>query len=239
MFRSITNKETLLVFLKTNPNIYNDFVLEKIETESETLNQARIHNLAIEGHHIIPKGIGGPDEDWNLVNLTVEDHTTAHRLRYDVYQYAGDMLAVNLRVNPASCTQEAILARISLSHESSRKNQTGFWSSEQQAINRRKGGTKQTASKRAKYIEKLSPIIREKFQHIMIWSHPDLKQNLVLLPNTVELTIDLLPIFLAALPPTSPFRKNLQKISNKSFSSALSKVLLGKRNHYLQFRLLD
>lgn len=237
MFQFINNRKTLITFLENNPNSYNNFMLYKIENESETLNQGITQNLAIESHHIIPKSVGGPDENWNLVNLTVEDHMSAHSLRYDVYQNLGDKLAVNLRTD-TPITRESILARVALSHEASRRNQSGFWSSEQQAINGRRGGAKQTESKRAKYKEKLSPIIREKFQNTMVWSHPDFKQNLIIPTKKVELIIDLLPIFLDALTPDSTYYKNLENISNQSFTSSLSKVLLGKRNHYLQFRLL-
>lgn len=32
------------------------------------------------GHHIIPKHIGGTDDEWNFVFLTVRQHALAHRL---------------------------------------------------------------------------------------------------------------------------------------------------------------
>lgn len=46
--------------------------------------------LILQKHHIIPLHAGGPDEAWNLVTVTVEDHVMAHRLRYFVYNQDGD-----------------------------------------------------------------------------------------------------------------------------------------------------
>lgn len=36
-------------------------------------------------HHIIPKSLGGPDEEWNIVLLTPEEHYDCHKLLPFVY----------------------------------------------------------------------------------------------------------------------------------------------------------
>ena len=54
----------------------------------ETLvERARNRNLEqyTENHHIWPKCIGGPDEKWNIVELTPEEHFLAHQLLIKIF----------------------------------------------------------------------------------------------------------------------------------------------------------
>lgn len=51
-------------------------------------------NADFEIHHIIPRCIGGTDNDNNLVALTPEEHLLAHILLTKMYSYEGLMLAV-------------------------------------------------------------------------------------------------------------------------------------------------
>jgi len=44
-------------------------------------------------HHIIPKHIGGTDEQSNLIELTVEEHANAHKELYDEYGRWQDNVA--------------------------------------------------------------------------------------------------------------------------------------------------
>lgn len=44
-------------------------------------------------HHIIPKHMGGSDEESNLILLSVEDHAEAHRLLYEKYGKHEDKVA--------------------------------------------------------------------------------------------------------------------------------------------------
>ena len=44
-------------------------------------------------HHIIPKHMGGTDEESNLVELTVEEHAEAHRKLYEEHGRWEDYLA--------------------------------------------------------------------------------------------------------------------------------------------------
>ena len=45
------------------------------------------------GHHIVPKHSGGTDDEWNIVFLTVKQHTLAHRLLWKVFKNPYDQLA--------------------------------------------------------------------------------------------------------------------------------------------------
>lgn len=53
----------------------------------ELINRAK--NRVLEGykerHHIIPKCIGGTDEEYNLIDLTPEEHYVAHQLLVKIY----------------------------------------------------------------------------------------------------------------------------------------------------------
>ena len=44
-------------------------------------------------HHIIPKHLGGSDEESNLVELTIEEHAEAHKKLYEEYGRWEDKLA--------------------------------------------------------------------------------------------------------------------------------------------------
>ncbi len=44
-------------------------------------------------HHIIPKHIGGTDDPFNIVLLTVEEHAEAHRKLYEEYGRWQDKIA--------------------------------------------------------------------------------------------------------------------------------------------------
>ncbi len=95
IFMSVTNRHTLIAFLKDsrNTNKYNDFILYLLKKESElNVNKGKKSQTAVilQKHHIIPLHAGGPDKDWNLVTVTIKDHVMAHRLRYLVYNQDGD-----------------------------------------------------------------------------------------------------------------------------------------------------
>lgn len=44
-------------------------------------------------HHIIPRHMGGTDDDSNLVKLTVEEHAQAHKLLWEQYGKEEDRIA--------------------------------------------------------------------------------------------------------------------------------------------------
>lgn len=44
-------------------------------------------------HHIIPKHMGGTDDPSNLTELTIEEHSEAHRILYETYGKREDYLA--------------------------------------------------------------------------------------------------------------------------------------------------
>jgi len=47
----------------------------------------------IHKHHIVPKHMGGTDEESNLVELTIEEHAEAHRKLYEKYGKIEDKIS--------------------------------------------------------------------------------------------------------------------------------------------------
>ena len=44
-------------------------------------------------HHIIPKHMGGKDDESNIIELTVEEHCEAHKLLYEQHNRWQDFIA--------------------------------------------------------------------------------------------------------------------------------------------------
>ena len=45
-------------------------------------------------HHIIPKHMGGTNDEWNLTApITVEEHALAHKKLYEIYGKPQDYIA--------------------------------------------------------------------------------------------------------------------------------------------------
>lgn len=72
ILKNIKDLNSLLQFLKENSNEYNDFMLEQIKIGR------RLNTPNYEKHHIFPLHMRGPDEPWNLVSLSFDEHTLAH-----------------------------------------------------------------------------------------------------------------------------------------------------------------
>ena len=53
----------------------------------------QINNYMKHWHHIIPKHVGGTDNESNLVHLTIEEHAEAHRILFEKYGRWQDRVA--------------------------------------------------------------------------------------------------------------------------------------------------
>jgi hypothetical protein len=82
-----------------------------------------------ESHHIIPRCMGGTDEQDNLVNLTPEEHYLAHQLLVKIYpenarlSYAANMMCTN---RPSNKLYGWIRKRISENMKTNNPNKTGL-----------------------------------------------------------------------------------------------------------------
>ena len=59
-------------------NIYNQLI-EKAKART-------LENAYVEKHHIVPRSMGGSNDDSNLVNLTAKEHFVAHHLLWKIYR---------------------------------------------------------------------------------------------------------------------------------------------------------
>ena len=87
----IFDKNQLKYYLKKEKNSYSCFILKKIDKKSNILTDSKVHI-----HHIIPRHWGGPDNDWNLIKLSIEEHAYAHLLLYENYANIYDLGAFKM-----------------------------------------------------------------------------------------------------------------------------------------------
>ena len=231
----ICSREDLVLFLKNNPNAYNNFIFEKIEEEKSPTFSKQDKNR----HHIIPRHTGGPDEPWNILMICTEDHKKAHQIRYEVYAEEGDLNAIRFWNNPPKNTVEAQKRRIKLSHETCKVEGIGFFSSEQQSINGQKGGKVKSENKKATSIKKLTPVVANVLNQKMRWKHKKNVQIEVISiePGTLQLVADLRMIFVNSLPEGEE-KTRLLHMPTANFSSSVSKVLKGQRKTAHNFTLI-
>ncbi len=84
--QNIHNAQELINFLKKENNSYSEFILSRLLRKSTDLGQQKTQL-----HHIIPTHQSGPDLQWNLIRLTIEEHAQAHKLLFENYQHAYDL----------------------------------------------------------------------------------------------------------------------------------------------------
>jgi hypothetical protein len=88
-YSSFKSREDLISHLKSENNEYSAFILERMDNPPQGDD--------VEQHHVIPLHAGGPDQPWNFIPLTSEDHLKAHEIRAEVYKEIGDINAIRLR----------------------------------------------------------------------------------------------------------------------------------------------
>ncbi len=63
-------------------------------------------------HHVLPKHMGGGDEEENLVVLTVEEHALAHEALWKKYGQYGDYLAYRMLSGQIAPSEASRLAKL-------------------------------------------------------------------------------------------------------------------------------
>ena len=101
--QTIENRSQLVEFLRNENNFYSRFILEKIERSTIYLK-----GLRTESHHIIPVHRKGPNDKWNLILLTVEEHIDAHRFLFVCYGHWQDEAACCMMTGKIKEGQEII-----------------------------------------------------------------------------------------------------------------------------------
>jgi hypothetical protein len=229
-YETIITGELLLQHLKTENNIYTQFILEKMESLPENLEEC-------EKHHIIPRHAGGTDKEFNLIILSVEDHKRAHELRYEAYGESKDALALRFWKYAPLNSKEAKRIRALHCHQVCKAKGIAFYSSEQQSKSGKKGGAVKSEEKIKGFQKKLSPAVEEKIRSGTVWTHPDLENELIVQPNQVTLVVDFQKIFAEALGEKAN-EATFVNLTTSSFSSGVAKVLKGERNSCWKFKLI-
>ena len=75
--------------------VYDALIRKRIDIPLKKLNITDDNYLYTERHHIIPRSMGGTDDESNLILLTVEEHFVAHDLLYHYYRENGDVKGAN------------------------------------------------------------------------------------------------------------------------------------------------
>jgi len=87
--------------------------------------------------------MGGSDDPSNLIQLTIEEHALAHLKLYEEYGKVEDLWAYKLLSNQIGFEEgfRKVMRKAAYdTHEKCKRNKTGFFSSEQQSLNGKKGG---------------------------------------------------------------------------------------------------
>lgn len=128
--QSITNRDQLIVYLLKESNSYSNFILERINRDPGALG-----NIRTQAHHIIPSYCGGPNQMWNIIKLTIEEHGMAHQFLYENYNTLQDLGASQMIRGQLDAGFETIrqLARETMK----RKNISFFNSDVQRELGRR------------------------------------------------------------------------------------------------------
>jgi hypothetical protein len=230
-------------YLKECDDVYTRFILQKLseaadnapkilEVDENAPNLSEIDGKIkyFEKHHIIPKSVGGPDLEWNIVVLTFEDHFIAHKLRYEAYgQYNPDKLFLILRTNQTAEKHQLLLRA---GHATQRIKKLGFFDPVAQSARGKLGGAKQTQKKVAKYREKMVPAVAEAFAMHMLWIHTDKNREistLIFFPDTLYIVKDLYYKLDACVP-----FSNRNQSSN---TSGLARVIKRQRKKYCGWSL--
>lgn len=122
MKKTIHNNEQLINYLNEEKNSYSKFILSKLDRDTRDLR-----DKTTQLHHIIPLHQSGPNQKWNLIELTIEEHAEAHQLLFDNYQKAADLGASQMIRGQVELGWQTI-RKIAL--ETRRRNQSDFFNRE-------------------------------------------------------------------------------------------------------------
>lgn len=224
-FSCIKNSNDLIKYLEKENNSYSIFILDKIKAQNE--NNSFMCRSKGEFHHILPKHSGGPDEKWNLVLLSIEDHAKAHKLRYQCYNQLADEYATRLKENSASI--DFVRARQELGRETMRQKGIGFYNLvlQKELGSRPKNHTEQREEFYQKHIK---DNYKKIFEKSICFRHSVLNIEISSKPYQFARTGHIQSFLVSALTEGSAEQLNLEKDSN--FTSGINRVLKGWRKSY-------
>ena len=90
-------------FKKSNPR-------ERLYSRNKNNKRLFLDKIYTEYHHILPKSLGGTDEEVNLVEVLPEEHLFLHKLRYKAYRKREDFLAIRFILNGFKSKKHKIIS---------------------------------------------------------------------------------------------------------------------------------
>jgi hypothetical protein len=72
---------------------------ERITNRNKKDPRLSDHSIYVEIHHIIPRSLGGKDDNENLIEVLPEEHIFLHMIRYKIFNRMEDMWAVRFMLN--------------------------------------------------------------------------------------------------------------------------------------------
>jgi hypothetical protein len=145
-----------------NSNIYLEFIKYLKLEEKKLIKNPQLKDL--EKHHIIPFHSGGL-KNGPVVLCTTKNHVLAHYYRYLAYKQKGDLVTITMRRNQKiGSSQRALLGVLA-----NKKNKKGFFNSNWQAKQGKKGG-KKTGRKNG-LLTRQGEIMRETLKRITYWQY--------------------------------------------------------------------
>lgn len=229
-FAHIQSYEGLVEFLSNDANNpYNKLVLELMQRE-KTLTEEQRRSAFDEKHHIIPVRKGGPDEAWNLISVTYEEHCKLHQILFELYGEEGDYKAANARKNAGPETREAKIEASRRGHATMKQRGIGFYDSNlQRELGKRSGG-KKTPSRELAFVQQAqrSDKYVKIFEQSLTLHYNKGLANALCLPvaaNTFQRTGQIKEFLLENMSVDDPQRVAIQ--NDKYFTSNFNKVLRG------------
>lgn len=157
-YEHIKNREDLICYLKEENNAYSTFILERLDCPPPKGERKQLH-------HIIPTHTGGPDENWNLIPLTANDHYLAHKIRAEVYGESGDIMMIRLGV----ISDEKEIARVRSGDTTRKIHEKGIYEKGVSSRGGRIGGSKKTKAKDESHQGKMSLIVKKLFMKLVLF----------------------------------------------------------------------
>lgn len=195
----IQNFKDLIQFLKTNPNVHNNYVVVLIELGERSFEKKKSSK-----HHIIPLHDGGSPDKWNILRVSKEEHDQIHRLRYEVYQQDGDKRAIRATSNDVKMIS-------SVQHDST--SLSSFSEYEKEIHNE---------SKKSKYFYRRTPETLKAIEKGMVWKHKD-GFEIIIKPNSVETVEQIKELLIDSLPENHISRQKIVK--NKTSVNYIREVI--------------
>lgn len=241
-YNHISNRNDLREYLNQENNAYSDFILSILDQPEGSYVSNAGEGAAFERHHIIPRHAGGPDSQWNLIQLTVADHDRAHRIRYEVYGEFGDYNC-SRAADPTLPLNEEFETRRREGQvrgdETRRIEQTGIYAPGVSAAGGRASAAVNSIQRLYSHQNQMSPETRAALYNGCTWYHTRTNITLVVTARQALTVSRLKDLLAAALPEGSNDRISLtRETNNNNITSGISKVIRGERQSAYGWKLV-